>query len=642
MTNLRHDFKFRKWRESFQTHIHAYVAISILIILTLMSFSIIVLSVLAETQFTEQIYADIKSYIRREPWMVPGGTLRIPLMADVNTLNPFTFTTSWEFYIIDGVYDTLMILTPDLKYAPRLAKSWSMSPDGKVWTFKLFENATWHDGTPVTADDVAFTFNKIIELGTRSRHASIAPVLEKAEVIDKHTVKIYLKKPYAPFLYMIASAVYIVPKHLWENVTDIVKYFNDRPIGSGPFIFVERVPQQYIKLVANTKYHLGRPLIDGIVFPIISNPDAMLLALKKGEIDAMTWSIPYASLPQVKDDPNIKIATVSETGARYAYFNCRRWPTNLTEFRKAVHHAINLTYVVQTIYQGYAIPGSLGRLPPTLTPWAHPKLLPKEQLYPFNLTKAAEILNKLGIKDVNNDGWRETPDGKPFTITIYSPSYDPLRVRWAQILADNLNSIGVKTQHQPLEWTTLVNKLNSGDFDILVIGGVGSLDPDILYGLFNINGTWNKGYCSFPDLNILTEQQRYETNITKRIEIVRQIQEKLAEYLPLLNVVHQIFVFAYRTDNFDGWVIGPYTDPANWFSLMNVYSVKLAKPPTTTTATTTVITTTTPITTTAEVKTSTPTTVTQAAAINITTLAAVIIVIVAVVLIILLLYRRRS
>lgn len=125
------------------------------LIITLIA-PLLILMLVSSTAFSvtsqravESIYVDISGYIKREPWMRPGGTVRVPMMGEANTLNPFTLTTSWEFMIIDLIYDTLVIVTPDLKFAGRLAKSWSVSPDGLTWTFRLYENAKWHDGYPV-------------------------------------------------------------------------------------------------------------------------------------------------------------------------------------------------------------------------------------------------------------------------------------------------------------------------------------------------------------------------------------------------------------------------------------------------------------------------------------------------------------
>ncbi len=574
-------------------YIIASRAVFFIIVAVLMLTSTVYMPIVNSQQ--ESIYGNVFDYIRREPWMVPGGTLRVPMMGEAGTLNPLTFTTSWEFMIIDVVYDNLVALTPDLKFVGRLAKSWELLPDGRTWVFNLFENATWHDGRPVTAGDVAFTYNLLAAVGNKTRWAGVAILIDKAEVVDTHTVKIYLKNPYAPFMLRIASRIYILPEHIWSNISDVLTYKNENPLGSGPFIFVEHVPQQYYKVKVNEYYHLGRPLIGEVIYPIISDPDAMLLAFSKGEIDEVTWSIPYASIDMVKAIPSARIHEVTETGARFMYFNCQRYPMNETLFRQAVHYLINITEVVDIIYLGHALPGSVGRLPSILEPWANPNLPFKESLYPFSLDIAKELLDRIGLRDIDGDGWRETPQGEKLKLTIYSPNYDPLRVRWADIISLNLQSVGINTEHQPLEWTTLVAKLDAGDFDMLVIGGIGDLDPDILYDLFHTNGGWNSGKCSFLDLDSLLEEQRYVTDVNERISIVWQIQEKLAEYVPLLNAVHQKFLFAYRVDNFDGWMLGPFTSPDNFFSYMNLYNVKLVK--TTTTPTTPATTPTTPITT---------------------------------------------
>lgn len=552
-------------------------------IITLLLCVLIIQSALVNVNAANQTKS-VFNYIIRDPKIVPGGTFRDPMMGEANTLNPLTYSTSWEYMIISVVYDTLVIRAPDGNYVGRLAMDWSVSEDGKVWTFKLYPNATWHDGKPVTAEDVAFTYNYIRDYYNYTRFASYAIFIKEAKVIDNYTVQIELKSPYAPFLYYLAAGVYILPKHIWKDVkpSELAQYKNEPPIGSGPFIFAEHKPQQYYKLVANQKYHLGRPYIDTLLYPIISNADAMLLALKNNEVDVVTWSIPYQTIPQLVTEPNIKLHNVTETGARYAYFNCQRWPMNEVKFRQAVHYAINITEVVNIVYQGYALPGSLGRLPPVLSPWYNENLPPKEKKYPFSLSKAAQLLNELGLIDRNGDGWRDYPNGTTFTLTIYSPSYDPLRVRWGEILSNNLKEIGVKVNYQPLEWTALVNKLNSGDFDILIIGGVGSLDPDILRDIFHTKGFWNNGHCTIPGLDALLEKQANTTDIEARKALVWKIQEILAENVPLLNTVHQQFVFAYRDDTWKGWVLDPLASPDNWFSLMSLYNVKLQTAPTTT------------------------------------------------------------
>ncbi|MGC9012487.1 ABC transporter substrate-binding protein [Thermogladius sp.] len=517
----------------------------------------------------------IFNYIIRDPNIVPGGVFRDPMMGEANTLNPWMYTTSWEYMILGVVYDTLTTVAPDGNIVGILAKSWEVKDNGTVYIFHLYENASWHDGLPVTAGDVAFTYKFLRDYGNLTRFKDYAPYIKDAKALDNYTVEIDLTQPYAPFLTLVASSIFIVPEHIWSKIppSQVPTYKNEPPVGSGPFIFKEHVPQQYYMLVANPKYHLGRPYIDTYVLPVIPNPDAMLLALKRGDVDDVTWSVPYATIPDLLKDPNIRIWNVTELGSRFMYFNCVRYPMNETLFRQAVHYAINLTEVVNVIYQGYALPGSLGKIPPIEQPWYNPNLPPKEVKYPFNLTKAAELLDQLGLR-VGPDGWRTYPNGTPITLTIYSPAYDPLRVRVGDLLASNLRKIGLNVKHMPLEWTTLVSKLLSGDFDMLIIGGLGSIDPDLLRQIFASNGTWNMGHCVIPGLDPLLQQQAVTPDIEARKKIVWRIEEILADYVPLLNFVHQQFVFAYRVDRWAGWVLYPLAPPDNWFSLMSLYNIQ--------------------------------------------------------------------
>ncbi|EHR78187.1 ABC transporter substrate-binding protein [Thermococcus litoralis DSM 5473] len=153
-------------------------------LLSLILVGMTLFSILLPVSSADTNKANIFNYIHRESGIKPGGTFKWPMMGEANTLNPFTYTSSWEAMILDNVYDTLTIMTPDMKYAGRLAEDWSVSEDGKVWTFKIFKNATWHDGKPVTAEDVAFTYNLLAEIGNQTRFADVAAVIDKAEAVD--------------------------------------------------------------------------------------------------------------------------------------------------------------------------------------------------------------------------------------------------------------------------------------------------------------------------------------------------------------------------------------------------------------------------------------------------------------------------
>lgn len=140
------------------------------------------------------------NYIIRNPNIVPGGTFRDPMMGEANTLNPWMYSTSWEYMVISVVYDTLTTIAPDGNVVGVLAKSFEVSKDGKTYIFHLFENATWHDGVPLTAEDVVFTYKFLRDYGNITRWKDYAPYIKDAKALDNYTVEIDLTEPYATLL----------------------------------------------------------------------------------------------------------------------------------------------------------------------------------------------------------------------------------------------------------------------------------------------------------------------------------------------------------------------------------------------------------------------------------------------------------
>lgn len=557
---------------------------------------IILLSILvfSASVFNAESAATLTKYVSRPSWKPRGGVARVPNFADVATLNPFMAASDWDLHSIELLYDSLVSQAPDLEFVGRLAKEWTVSQDGLTWTFSLYENVTWHDGTRFTARDCVFTFSTGLK-NKFGRYADIADWVNMVEMSGNYTFIIRMKMPYAPLLYVLGrplSPMYIVPEHIWSSV-DIAKFGNlDNPIGTGPFRFIERKAGQYIRLKANEKYHLGRPFIDEVLFPIITNADAMLLALKAGEIDCMVWTIPYSTVDQMKKEkqPNIAFDEWAETGGRYVIFQCSRYPTSEAWFRQMVAYCINATDVVNTIYLGYALPGDTAWIGPSFGKYYDPNLS-KEKVYPYSLSKAAEILDANGFKDIDGDGWRETSKGAKMELTLHSPTvdYDPQRLRWGEMLANGLTKVGVKVSHKPLEWNTLLSYSDQGNFDMLITGGGASVDPDVLYEFYHTQGSRNKRQTRYsnPSLDVLLENQRKAVSESERLSTVRQATQMISKELPYLQLVHQKFVYAHRTDKIDGWIFGPaYFSVENYCTFMNIYDVSLAKQTTAATSTT--------------------------------------------------------
>ena len=210
--------------------------------------------------------------------------LRIGDTNDIDGFNPFKLVEVPSFEIMDLTYDLLVDFSPkDSSPVPGLADSWEHSKDGLTWTFHLNKDAKWQDGKPVTSEDVAYTFNRILD-EKQGLFIDYVKQIDKIETPDKHTVVFTTKKP---SVQMLSMYVYILPKHIWEKVPpDETKTFVNQPaIGSGPFQAVEWKKGQYARLKANPDYFRGAPKFDEIIFQFYDNDDTMVQALKNGDVD---------------------------------------------------------------------------------------------------------------------------------------------------------------------------------------------------------------------------------------------------------------------------------------------------------------------------------------------------------------------
>ncbi|MBT5989196.1 ABC transporter substrate-binding protein, partial [bacterium] len=210
--------------------------------------------------------------------------------ANPSTLNPILASDSASYAVINFVFRGLMKVNENLEIVPEMAASYTVSPDGKTYTFYLHKNITWHDGQPFTAEDVKFTFDKILDPQTKTVKRS-AYIIDgqpiKFKVIDTYTIQAILPQPYAPLLTNMTAA--ILPKHLLEDQDINTASFNSHPVGTGPFVFKSWKNSQYITLVKNEHYYLGAPKLDGIIYKIIPNVETALLAYKKGELDIASF-----------------------------------------------------------------------------------------------------------------------------------------------------------------------------------------------------------------------------------------------------------------------------------------------------------------------------------------------------------------
>ena len=267
--------------------------------------------------------------------------------ADVDTLHPTDFSTTVELGVLNQIYDTLLYYSPDgtKDPEPRIAESYEISDDGLDYTFHLRDDVTFHDGTPVTADDVVFS----IELYKASEYqGSQISMLSSVEATDEHTVVCHLDAPYSPFLQGICSPM-IASKAYYESSEDD---FVNNPIGTGPYKFVSRAKGSNIKLEANEDYYRGAPEIKEVTFEVIPDSSTKAIALQTGEVNFA--EIDSATKPQLEANPAITIAEVPTSAFSYIAMNTEKEPFNDVKVRQAINYAIDRDNLVAVCYDGEA------------------------------------------------------------------------------------------------------------------------------------------------------------------------------------------------------------------------------------------------------------------------------------------------
>jgi len=503
-----------------------------------------------------------------------GNVLRLGLQSDKFTqMNAFVLP--WGNGAVFGMtHIPLATFKPDLDTAPCLAEKWEVSSDGKSITFHLVKNATWHDGKPVTAEDVAFSFEywkKIDKSDARGNW--YGSYLDHAKVIDNNSVELVFNESVAAVT--LASQIpitYVIPQHVWKGVEKPKEYNGaDALIGCGPFIF-EKFDNdaQIAYLKANPNYFAGKPAVDAIEWHYYRSLDTLLLALEKGEIDAKAdYYQPVSGIyaaDLVKAD-NVDLIIVPDIGVPlHLVFGFKQYPTNTTSFRQAVSYAIDYQALLEMIAAGYGeIPGK-GYNSPALPGFDTD--LPKLE---YNTTKAKDLLNSSGFIDKDGDGLRESPDGSKLRIPI-TPDTKPQYVRAAEVISQNLRKIGLDVYVESLSSDALKKKLwTDRDYCMAVrystpyANLAGDTAAEYYVDLPGMFGT-----CKDAKITGIVNEAIRSKDIDALSKSRRAIQEYAAEEQPIIALIWGDAIYPVRTDRWIGWTPMYGYGPVNywsWFSL---------------------------------------------------------------------------
>lgn len=389
-----------------------------------------------------------------------GGTLTIALSASPKNLDPVKYTGTYESQIIQNVGDTLVAYSMDLsEIVPAIAVSWTVSDDGKAYTFKLREDAYFHpgqyqDGRQVVADDVKYSLERSYELSAMKR----LDMIENVEVVNDFEVIVHLPEPSAVFLTALTnSGNIIVPKEEVEGWGDD---FGNHLIGSGPFIMKEFKLDQETVLVKNENYWAQKPHLDSVVFKVITDMSQNANALRTGEID-FAQNLTGEAVKIIRDDATVNLLETPGLHFAYIYFNMLNGPTTDIKVREALIKAIDTKELVKGIYQyGEAQPASLP-LPPGS--WGYDASI-EADVPTYDPEAAKALLTEAGF-----------PDG--FKTKLYI-SNTPARVKMATIVQQywkqNLN---VDVEIMTSEWGTFSEIASKGNADIFAMSWTWYPDP---------------------------------------------------------------------------------------------------------------------------------------------------------------------
>jgi peptide/nickel transport system substrate-binding protein len=452
---------------------------------------------------------------------IGNPVLNAGLTTDSSGQHPMAqFTEPLIYYNIDGTFK------------PNLAESWDISADGLTYTFHIVKNATWHDGKPFTSADVKFNIETL-----HKHHPAGAASFDCIKQIgtpDAYTVVIQLKYRFAPFLAALhqKQAPMSFPKHLYEGTDILQNPYNYKPVGTGPFKFKEMVQGSHITLVRNDNYwKKGQPYITKVVFKQLDDPSARALALENHDVDVIPMYTPveairtFEKIPGLVTDPD---ANALAAPLLWLAFNLRKAPWNDLRVRRAIANSIDKKVIAELTLFGLAGPVD-SMIGPGMK-WAYNPNVPK---YTYDPEVAKQLLDEAGYKE-KSAGFR-------FSAPI---TYDAARTeigKTAEIMRDQLKKVGIDLQLQPLDRAAWTDKFfNRWDFDLsLPTYGTGP-DPNIGTGrAFHSKNIKRATYVNTQGYNnsrvdLLYDSAEQETDVKKRAQYFYQIQEIIANDLPVI------------------------------------------------------------------------------------------------------------
>src|SRR5690554_4876824 len=463
------------------------------------------------------------------------GVLEIATDTAPVGLDPHKVTAFSSFVVIGQIYDGLVELNADLAVEPALAESWTVSDDGLTYVVKLREGVRFHNGRTMTADDIVYSYERIVDPDTASPQASRFSAVASAVATGQYEVTFTLSQPFAPFVSNLAN-LYVVPHEVVEEFGDLQQH----AVGTGPFMLDEIVPDTYVSLVKNPDYYReGQPVLDGLRYNIVPEASTRAAGMRTGAYQLIP-DVDPATAETLRGVPGVELLGIQDLAYTLLGLNTSRAPFDDPRVRMAINYAIDREEIVEAVYFVNAVPG--GPLSPGHAEWALPTA--EFACYATNRDMARQLLAEAGYAN-------------GFDTSILTFGTMQVVLDTAQVLQAQLAEVGIRANVNVAEFGAFVQDWTNSNFDMFVSLNGGSVDPDgYLHRTFITDGSTNVFQYSDPEVDEWLEAGRTTTDPAARYDIYADLQRKLACEGPVAHVAYGT-LFSAVSENVEGFVQMP-------------------------------------------------------------------------------------
>lgn len=486
--------------------------------------------------------------------------VRAAVTGDESTLNPYTYISGfpgWNLLMLQ--YDSLMQLDAAGVPQPWLASEVTVSADLSEWSVTLTDGVTFHDGEPVTAQDVAFSVNYFQTNPESSRFARDFRPVENVIVHDDHNVTFVLTGPNAGFDVGALADAPIIPQHIWESVELPSEYdFGGTNIGTGPYVLVDYVQGQSYRFAANPDYFRGAPAVDELVVIVFADDAGAQAAIRTGEVDVIFERIPPEQIDLLDAQDPLDVVLGPEFTTQMINYDASKRPFDDVAVRQAINLAMDRQDIVDTVFLGAATVGSPGWIHP-----GHSVYNPAIETV-YDPAAANALLDSAGYTDSDGDGVREF-DGQPMSFEIITNSPDSLRLRIAELTVEMLAAIGIETEVVPVDTAVWENAVwpgfdvnNGRNYDIAMWGWSAPVQADPLRLPQLVHGSTGVGFLNLTgfanaEMDALSEELSVEADPAERTAKLHRMQEIIAEDLPFVLLLYPDGAYVYDSSVYSDW-----------------------------------------------------------------------------------------